>query len=277
MNKMISVTLALGVSFFILSCGKNSKGSSEITTLEQQAPPIDEANTDGNYQALFTTLNEHVNGTIPGSANFFRSGQKFYSYVRLFGGGASVWHMQNVYEGARCPTQSDDTNNDGNIDIVEAEVVLGKILVPLDADISTQSSGGRSFPVADLSGFYQYERLTSFNRFLEDLESEDRNPDDEYVKLQPGEQLQLTKRTVLVQGILESIALPDTVESNKSYAAFKTFPIACGVFQLVTVNPGRPYIRDEIPGPIADVLEDQDRPAEETQEAGTKQLIKIGT
>ena len=72
--------------------------------------------------------------------------------------------------------KSVDLNLDGFIDIIEAQKVLGRILIPLDADISSQNSGRNFYPLADLSGSYHYERVTSFKRFFNDLKSEDKNP-----------------------------------------------------------------------------------------------------
>ncbi len=258
------VICSLTALSLIAACGKSGNGSGPGGGLQaEEAAPEDGSNIKGHYQAKFVTMNPHVNGTIPGSANFVRkeNDDRLYVYVRLFAGGVKAWHMQHVYTGSRCPTLNDDTNLDGFIDIQEAEAVLGKILIPLDSDVSTQSSGRRFFPLADLSGYYHYERITNFNRFLRDLQSEDKEPEDDTVKLGPGEGLRLMGKAVLIQGVAETVDLPETVATKGRHRSFQTLPIACGVFQKVESEPGDPYVTDQIPGPIADVVEGQDQPA----------------
>jgi hypothetical protein len=270
-----STASSITTLLLLTSCGNNqteNKSTSRGSTQAEEIVPIDGSNIVGRYQAKFITLNPHVNGTIPGSANFFRKEDKIFAYVRLFAGGPKTWHMQHVYTGNRCPDSKDDLNGDGFIDIEEAEAVLGKILIPLDADISTQEAGRRFFPLADLSGYYHYERITNFERFLKDLQEVDKNPDDRYVKLPPGEGLQLIGKTFLVQGVPETVQLPDTVASLDRRKSFQTLPIVCGVFEKADTIPGEVYIPDEIPGPVAEVEEGQDRPAdienEDTQTEG---------
>lgn len=269
--KQIKKIILLLVLYALNACGPKLEEKKVIDQNEQREEEgeeeeivmIDGSNIEGHYQAKFITLNPHVNGTLPGSANFYREENRFYAYVRLFAGGIRAWHMQNVYNGNRCPTIHDDKNNDGFIDINEAEVVLGKILIPLDSDIGHQLSGRRYFPVGDLSGSYQYERVTSFNRFLSDLQSSDMDLEDDLIKLPPGEGLKITGRAVLIQGVASSVEFPETVETKGKHETFKTLPIACGIFSKVKNSPGLPYIQDQIPGPIADVDSDQDKPNSE--------------
>lgn len=265
--KVFSVVAALSLA---VSCGKDSgsgsssSGSGGGTRQAQEPAPLDGSNIQGHYQAKFVTLNPHVNGTIPGSANFYRKEQRIFAYIRLFAGGVRAWHMQHVYTGGRCPTMKDDRNGDGFIDINEAEKVLGKILIPLDSNISSQTAGRRFFPLADLSGYYHYERITNFNTFLRDLQEEDKDPTDDLVKLGPDQGLRIEGKTVLIQGVTETVDFPETVGSKGRFRPFQTLPIACGVFKkMPDKEPGTPYVMDRIPGPIADVVAGQDRPAEE--------------
>lgn len=266
----LNVISSLAVLSLVAGCGKDSgsssSGSGNGTGVERQleeAAPVDGSNIDGHYQAKFITLNPHVNGTIPGSANLLRKDDRLYAYVRLFAGGVKAWHMQHIYTGGRCPTMSDDTNGDGFIDINEAEAVLGKILIPLDSDLGSQTSGRRFFPVADLSGYYHYERITSFRRFLNDLQAPDKDPNDDLVKLPPGEGLNIVGKTVLIQGVTETVEFPETVGTKGRFKPFQTLPIVCGNFEKVDQVPGEPYTDTGAPGPVADVIEGQDRPADE--------------
>jgi len=186
------------------------------------------------------------------------------AYVRLFAGYPKAWHMQYIYEGNRCPTEADDLNGDGILDITEAEAVLGKILIPLDSDISSQASGRRFFPLADLSGSYQYERAASFRRFLNDLQSPNKDTTGEMTKLPPGEGLRIVGRPVVIFGINEEVQLPQTVATKNRLQTFQTIPIACGIFEKADEVPGKAHSdADDVPGPIAEVDPEQDRPAGE--------------
>lgn len=260
------VVSSLAVLALAAACGKESDSSGKNSSTEgrvaQEVAQADGSNIDGHYQAKFITLNPHVNGTIPGSANFFRKEDRLFVYLRLFAGGVRAWHQQFVYTGSRCPTMKDDKNGDGFIDINEAEAVMGKILIPLDSDVNTQSSGRRFFPLADLSGYYHYERIANFRRFLSDLQEEDKDPNDDTAKLGPDKGLVIAGKPVLILGVSETVELPDTVGTKGRHAAFQTLPIACGVFKKLSGElPGTPYVQDEIPGPVAEYQEGQDVPA----------------
>lgn len=264
-NSSVKVVCSLAVLSLLGSCGNSgSSNSGSQAQRQEEVAPVDGSNIDGHYQAKFITLNPHVNGTIPGSANFLRKEDRLFAFVRLFAGGVRAWHQQYVYTGSRCPTMNDDTNLDGFVDIAEAEAVVGKILIPMDSDISTQGSGRRFFPLGDLSGYYHYERITSFRRFLKDLQDEDRDLTDNTAKLGPGEGLRLTGRVFMALGVAETVMLPETVATQERRQAFQTLPIVCGVFSKVTAEPGRPYVPGEVVGPVASVEPDQDRPADDT-------------
>lgn len=259
------VLSSLAVLALATACGKSgggSKSSGGAPQQQEEAASVDGSHIQGHYNAKFVTLNPHVNGTIPGSATFYRKDEKFFAYVRLFAGGPKAWHQQFVYEGTRCPTLNDDTNLDGFIDIQEAEAVLGKIIIPLDSDIGSQSSGRRFFPLADLSGYYHYERITSFRRFLSDLQEVDNDPEDDTRKLAADEPLRITGKAVMVMGVVETVQLPETVATKGRHRAFQTLPIVCGIFDKVEGLPGEAY-SDTIPGPVAEVEPGQDRPAED--------------
>lgn len=247
--------------FFAISCGGGSSSSgSKATQQAQQEAAIDGSDVQGTYLAQLNTLNPHVNGSVPGSVTFARDEEKLSVYIRMFAGSPGAWHQQFIYTGSRCPTLADDKNADGYIDITELNAVLGNVLVPLDSDISSQRAGRNFFPLGDLSGSYFYERFTKFSRFFQDLRLEDNDMKDNMVKLASTEGLNLTGRAVVILGVANTVALPETVASQGRFKNFQTFPVACGVFSQVTAIPGIPD-SGEIPGPVADVEEGQDRPA----------------
>jgi hypothetical protein len=273
------IVLSLGLSL-LTSCGQNSSTKSsgpEAPLPQEEIRVTDGSNIEGIYLATFETLNPHVNGTLPGSATFFRQGDKLFSYVRLFAGGPRAWHQQKVYLGNRCPTMADDSNGDGYIDILEAEAVVGQIIIPLDADISSQQSGRNFYPLGDLSGSYFYERITSFNRFFSDLKSLDKDPNDNLAKLAPEEGFDFIGKVVMIQGTADTIEYPLSVQSTNRHRPHQTLPIACGIFKKVEDTPGSSD-DGEIPGPIAEVEEGQDRPAEDDfEDPGTGATVGGGS
>ncbi len=265
----LKIVTSLTLISLLVACGKSDSSSSSSSGGSGSSPQEEEmelevnadgSNIDGIYMAKFETLNPHVNGTLPGSASIHRKGDKIFAYVRLFAGGPQVWHPQNIYTGNRCPTMDDDTNKDGFIDINEANAVLGKVIVPLDADINSQRSGRNFYPLGDLSGNYFYERVGSFNRFWSDLKKEDTEPADNVTKLGPEDGLPIIGQAFLLQGIVQTTELPETVGTTGRFLPQQTLPIACGIFRKVEEEPGQP---DDgvIPGPIAEIEEGQDRPA----------------
>lgn len=268
----IKIITPLLLTTLVWACGKDSSSNkkdsdssearnNEVQEREEINYPADGSNIQGNYIARFTTLNSHINGTVPGSVTLSRNKDRVMVFLRLFAGYPKAWHQQKIYEGTRCPTLADDTNGDGFIDILEAEAVLGKMLIPLDADISSQRSGRNFYPLGDPSGSYYYERTTSFSRLFRDLK-DIKNQTEEYKKLGPDEGFSIEGKAVLVQGVSAEVEFPETVQSQTRYKPFQTIPITCGIFESDNREPG---VNDngEIPGPIADVEEGQDRPARE--------------
>jgi len=289
-NQLLNLTCLIALTL-INSCGHDETNSSPGTnitdvpeatitststssTQKEEIAESDGSNIQGTYRAMFKTLNPVVNGTVPGSVTIKRTEDKLMAFVRLFAGYPRAWHQQNIYMGNRCPTIDDDLNKDGYIDIVEANFVLGKIIIPLDADLNSQMSGRRFFPLGDLSGTYHYERVIGFERFFNDLTSEDKDPNDIYVKAPEG--LSLIGKAVLIQGVSDTVTLPDSVQSMERFEAFKTIPVVCGIFSKIEGQVGAAY-NGEIPGPMAEVVDDQDRPAPPENETSTNGTPTPGT
>lgn len=254
--RIIGVLLLL---LFVSACGK-SNSNAGLPRKEKKVLPLDGSNVNGLYMAKFFTMNPGVNGNLPGSATLLREGDTFMAYVRLFGGAPNAWHQQKIYNGSRCANAGDDKNRDGYIDFKEGEKVWGKVLLPLDSNLKTQKAGRNVYPMADASGSYFYERETSFNELFMDLRDEDKNLNDNLVKLAPDQGLDFEGKVVVIFGTASSVEYPVTVATADNRPAYQTLPIACGVFKRVTHIPGKPY-DGRIPGPIGDV-----EPSPETPE-----------
>lgn len=184
-----------------------------------------------NYLARFQTLNTHINGTVAGSATLYFDGDKIKSFVRFFAGFPETWHMQNVYLGSRCPTMEDDLNLDGFIDINEAYISSGKIIIPLDGDINSQAGGLNTYPVSNIYGSYFYEKEAWKSNFNNDLKNADPNPNDNIVKLGRNEKLNLQEKVVIIQGVASNLTFPETVSSFGGRPVHQTLPVACGIFK----------------------------------------------
>lgn len=184
-----------------------------------------------NYLAKFHTLNPQINGIIAGSSTIYITADQIKAFVRLFAGSPETWHMQNVFIGDRCPDIQDDLNLDGFIDIQEAYKVVGDIIIPLDGDISSQKSDLYVFPVANESGSYSYEKAAKFKHFIADLKKTDKNEDDNIIKLDPYEELNLEGKVIIIQGVASDVVVPASVASYGSRKISQTLPVACGVFK----------------------------------------------
>jgi hypothetical protein len=233
---------------FVSSCGK-SGSSAGVPIVKEKVIPLNGSNIDGLYMAQFMTLNPGVNGSLPGSATLQRQNDKFFAYVRLFGGAPNAWHQQVIYEGKRCPMASDDVNGDGYIDAIEGRNVWGQALIPLDSNIGSQVAGKNIYPVADATGTYFYERVTSFDDMFSDLKKEDKNLTDNLTKLGPDKGLDFEGRVVVIHGSSDTVVYPPTVATTDEYAQHQTLPIACGIFSKITRVPGD-IETGEIPGPV---------------------------
>ena len=254
----------------LTSCGGGG-GSSTVrslvppttqpTTPETPALVLDGSNIQGVYLAKFMTLNSLVVGTIPGSAQFRRVDDRIWAYVRLFAGAPEIGHFQNVHSGNRCPVlPGDDTNRDGYIDIKEALAVVGPVIVPLDADLSTQLAGNKLWSKSFLNGSYDYMSDTNFDSFLANLKEEDENPIDLIGKIPGDIPFEISGKVFMVQGIAAGKELPPSVASLPRYLRQQTLPIACGVYKPISTESGVVY-EDVITGPVAPVEETIDQPA----------------
>lgn len=263
MKKLVNNALvALTIIPLLGSCGKSSSGSGDgQREVAGEEGSIDGSTIEGQYQGKFVTLNPHVNGTIPGSITLVRDGDRLMTYTRLFAGKPKAWHQQAIHLGTRCPNMNDDSNQDGFIDINEALAVVGDMIIPLDANMNSQAAGRNFYPLADLSGYYHYERVSSFDRMFADLYEPDKDETDHIAKLAPDQKFGFQGRVFMVLGVDEATSLPDTVGTIGKRKSFQTLPIVCTIISKTPEGTIGVTYTGEIPGPVAQVEEGQDRPA----------------
>ncbi len=212
--------------------GSSSGGGSSFS------PRQLESEAEGTYVATLSALNNGVGGPISGNVSISKEGGRLIAYARVNGGAPSTVHQQRVHVGTSCPTAANDANGDGYVDAVEGFNHVGKILFPLDADISSQERGSSIWPAGDIYGYYHWERATSYERFISDLREPDLNEENDFAKLGVNGDLNLDGRVVILHGAPETANLPDTVATRGRLRNFQTIPIACGVIRKVTAIPG---------------------------------------
>ena len=245
---MKKTPLVLISALAVLSaCGGSKSGSSKLKATVPEtapvvvvAPDLDiDAGLEGQYLAVFNTINLKVTGKLTGAFTFSREKEvdELVGDVRLTNAGPNLLHSQYVRLGSRCPIPEDDTNKDGHIDAAEGEAVYGKVFFPLDGDLTSQSSHDGEFPVGDVYGNYIYSKVTLFSTFISDMRSAQAN--DGYHKLKDREPLNIEGKVVVVHGVDMAAELPATVGTINRIVPYQTLPIACGVIKKVMTPPGR--------------------------------------
>ena len=244
---MIHYLLLFFVILFNFGCGKATHSKNEHVKLSPIVTNVEvdiDASVDGQYLGVFKMINPNLTSKITGAFTFSRekSEDELVADVRLTNAGPQVIHSQSIRLGGRCPDLDDDLNFDGIIDAAEGEKVYGKVFIPLDGDISTQSSHDGEFPTGDDYGNYIYSRVTRFSQFMEDLRSTEE--DGSYIKLKNKQLLEIENRVFVILGIHHSQALPNTVEALPGLNPQESLPIICGTIQKVIASPGHIEDRD---------------------------------
>jgi hypothetical protein len=197
------------------------------------------------YLAVLKPLNKKVAGETIGSFTFHKDKDFVVADLRVLGSAPNIIHAQNVHLGNACPDETADINQDGVVDVLEAEQITGNIVLPLDGDINSQYSLLGMFPIADNWGAYVYSQTASFRRFADDLKDEDEDLTDEVVKL-GSSPVNLEGKVVMIQGVADDVILAELVATNGGLSANQTLPIACGVITKVTEIPGS-FEPDDMP------------------------------
>lgn len=219
------------------SCSKSPANGTEISTINSD---LLETEMYGTYLSILSPINKNVSGHLNGTVSVIREQANFIVDVRMSGGPLSVLHNQSIHVGSRCPTELDDLNADGYIDAEEGSQVFGKIIIPLDDDISSQRMGGGIYPISDKYGQYLWSRSTPFDKLMQDLHEEDINLKDDFIKLEHNKNLTMLGKVVVILGIPETNFLPETVAGRGRLTPHQALPIACGVIRrLTTTSPGQ--------------------------------------
>ena len=124
------LALILISSLTVISCG-NSKN-------KKTSPQFQVDESSGVFITTLNPLNTNVASFINGTARLSHFGDDFRVKI-ILKDAPKVTHRQYLMAGYSCPTvERDDANRDGILDVEEAIVRSGKILLPLDADLASR-------------------------------------------------------------------------------------------------------------------------------------------
>lgn len=225
----------LNIVFFIvllstMACEKNVKSGGGVFESPTQNTSIEPQRTInplvGIYTAPIKSLNSSLASHVRGEVVFEVSENDIEVRIEVKNTSALVTQYQSMYEGMRCPDERDDLNGDGYLDPVEVSKVVGKILIPLDADIENQSLGFESFPGANLFGNYSYENKGKLSVMLADLYAADDNFEDDIVKTNKHN-FSFHKRVVLLQGVNSIVYLPASLEALEGKDLKDSITVGC--------------------------------------------------
>jgi hypothetical protein len=218
---------------FFLSCHSEENKTFPKMSVEKDEIAYDD---QGTYRAFLKPLNSQFGHVVSGNIQVIVSGDNFEVLGQVLSAPSHTKHLQFITYGSHCPDGEDDKNKDGFIDLDELFNKSGRVIIPLDSDLSEQLMGNDFGPIANGNGKYIYKESTSFSFLLNDLFTEDPDRTDIYKKLSPNEKLNLSKRVVVVLGLNEDTILPSTLKNPTIFTIQESVPIACGEFTKVSFD-----------------------------------------
>lgn len=209
-------------AFSIVGCNSSDSAGSESG---------DDSTTDTPevvYEAILQPLNSAVTETsTTGSARFVVKGDSLTVTIDVKDAPADITHWQHFHgfadgKSADIPTQEQDANGDGIIDVTETESVSGTTMVPFNAVPSNMDVGDDSYPKADNEGNYRYTVTIPLAQLK-----------DSFAKEFNDDSLSLDKRVLFIHGVSSETKLAKTVASIADIPAQVTIPIAAGKINKV--------------------------------------------
>lgn len=238
--KLIKSTLpVLALSFLIGACSESSSNPSsggQSFSQNEVAKP-DGSNVNGIYAAEIWPVNYNLHFKTLGMLGVKREGDMFEAMINMKYAPKSTTMRAAIYTARRCPNMGDDLNKDAYIDILEARLAMGKITIPFDADLDSQMGGYGNWPSSDANGKFTYSRSASWERLFQDLKSPDMDTGDHLVKLGDEEGITFPGRIVVIQGLNESVPLPESVATTDGLSRHQSIPVGCAVLWKVKDMP----------------------------------------
>lgn len=190
------IVMMMALVFFSLSCGQRS--SSEDAEEERE-----EVFQSGLYMIDFETINPGVTGYLRPEGMMWIKEDQFYVKIVMRVGQPKIRYQQYFHSNGICPGPLNDRNGDGTIDYYENFAISGKVLFPLDKNLSSHLSGNEWFPVANKKGIYSYSKAVSINKLVEGLRNEQGGR-----VLGASEQLEPERRVIILYGSHNDPLLP---------------------------------------------------------------------
>lgn len=146
------------ILFIVLSCGKKDIYENEYKVKSFK-------NLDDSFFTIINPLEKIHHGSLLGLARFSKFGDEVKVFVRLTNGPKSLHLYQYLLSGKRCPTVQEDIDGDGLISFHEAQKKIGKVMIALDNDLNSISSGSDLI----LRDEYNYFQSGSYDLMVSDL------------------------------------------------------------------------------------------------------------
>ncbi len=227
-------TLVVGLALAVASmgCERESKETmpDEEPTQTAEQPQAEEADAEPTpaepmtFTADLSALNSDLTeDDVSGSAELTVEGEELQIVVEAQGLPPNMTVLQHFHgfeDGAReasCPSQDQDANDDGVVDLIETEAVAGVTMVPFTENPASMDILGGTYPETDEQGRLSYTQSVS----MEELR-------DGFEEKFGTRELDLANRVVFLHGVPEDTELPDTAQSLEGVPAHVTVPIACG-------------------------------------------------
>lgn len=205
---MIRLVLVFFVLIVFVGCGKNQSLRDSKKHVE-----VSQNMLDGNYRAILRPINFYVNGFFAYGNAELNLKKNTLTVVTYLDDDAPVTHLQSIHKGKRCPSLSDDINQDGVIDIKEAYAVTGEVLVPLDGDLSSHEEGSGVYPKGSS---FTYKRNVYFSDLMREI----------------GRNISLESRVVMIHGTAVKSFIPLTAQTMLNIPVHLSIPIVCGIIQF---------------------------------------------
>lgn len=178
---------------------------------------------DAVYVAKLLPLNSEVPGqSAAGEARFAIKGDTLTISIDVSKVPPKMMHLQHFHgfkdnRHAACPTEAQDANHDGIIDLIETETASGTTMVPFHDDPASMQIVRDAYPKASAGGSYHYRKTVSMKALQAG-----------FAKMFGDENLDLDRRVVYIHGMPADTKLPASVASLGKIPAQVTLPIACG-------------------------------------------------
>jgi hypothetical protein len=214
----ISFRLSPLLLLTLVSCGqekKSIKGSQNSLLV-----------SEGHYRARIIPLNRQLQKTsITGEVLSKMDPLKMNLQVDIKDLSASMIHPQYIHQGTYCPSEIDDLNSDGIIDVSEAQKAMGAEVLSL----VDEEKNMLQFPKSNEQGELFYLKSFTNEQIKKNLIKSD-------LKSWLVQPFNLSKMSYLILGVSDDIQLPDSIKGMAGIKAQSSIPIGCGTFEKVVIQ-----------------------------------------